>query len=192
MNDSQRRPRWTVFGLCLSLFAILYGFALGGAFGLAEKGIKAHLNESGLRVLNSVYQGDVAAKDAVVAKSWNYLQRSHLHGGGIGAAGVAVILAMLVLCRPGPISGWAAVAFGGGAILYSIFWLIAGLIAPGLGSTGAAKEALKFIAVPGAGLTLLGLATSIVLIIKDTWITPPSANPIGITSRHSTHEAGMR
>lgn len=174
MNDSKKMPRLTVFGLFLSLIAILYGFSVGGAFGLAEGAIKAHLKESGSRVLDTVYQGDIAAQEAVVAKAWEYLKRAHLHGGAIGAAGVGVILAMLVLCKPGPLSGWFAVAFGSGAILYSVFWLLAGLIAPGLGSTSAAKKALEFIAVPGAGLTLLGLAGSMFLILRDALLKPAS------------------
>jgi preprotein translocase subunit Sss1 len=36
-----------------------------------------------------------------------------------------------------------------------------------MGSTGAAKEALNFVAISGAGLTLLGLTGALILIIKD-------------------------
>ena len=160
-------PALMIIGLFLSMAAILYGFAIGGAFGLAEAAMKDNLNQSGTAVLDAVYKGDVAAKDAVVAKSWEYMKRSHLHGGAIGAAGVGFILAMIVLCRPGRMAGWCAVAFGSGAIIYSVYWLFAGLIAPGMGSTGEAKEALNFIAIPGAGLTLLGMTGSMILIMKD-------------------------
>jgi hypothetical protein len=167
MIDVMKIPKLMIIGLCLSMLSILYGFTVGGAFGLAEKGMKQHLNQSGVAVLDTVYKGDVAAKDAVVAKSWEYFKRSHLHGGAIGSAGVAVILAMILLCKPLPIAGWCSVAFGSGAIIYSVFWLFAGLLAPGMGSTGAAKENLNFMAIPGAGLTLIGLTGAIILIIKD-------------------------
>ena len=62
------------------------------------------------------------------------------------------------------ITGLLALA---GALLYAIFWMWAGFKAPGLGSTGAAKEALSFIAVPGAGLALLGAAGSLFAVLFD-------------------------
>ena len=79
--------------------------------------------------------GDVAAKDAVVKKSWDYLKRAHLHGGAIGAAAIGSILALILLCRLGMLAKLSALAFGSGAFIYSLFWLFAGLAAPGLGST---------------------------------------------------------
>ncbi len=85
-------------GLILALFAILFGFLLGGAFGAAETSIKEHLDASGSAVLSSVYHGDTQKKDAVVKKSWQYMKRAHLHGGVIGAAVLASII--LPRCRP--------------------------------------------------------------------------------------------
>ncbi len=172
MLHINRIPKLVAIGLCLGMVSILYGFVLGGAFGLSEKAIKNHLNQSGKTVIDSVYKGNTAVKDAVVAKSWDYLKRSHLHGGAIGVAAIGVILAMIVLCKPTLWVGLCSVAFGSGALLYSLFWLLAGLIAPSMGSTGAAKEALSFIAVPGAGLTLLGLTGALILVVKDTLIKP--------------------
>lgn len=172
MSNVNRISKLMIIGLCLSMLSIVYGFVLGGAFGIAEKPMKDHLNQSGVEVMDSVYKGDAAAKDAVAAKSWEYLKRSHLHGGAIGASGVGVILAMIVLCKPIPIAGLCSIALGSGAIIYSVFWLMAGLLAPGMGSTGAAKEALSFVAIPGAGLTLLGLIGSMVMIVKDAVIKP--------------------
>lgn len=174
MNPS-KTSKWMILGLCLSMVSTLYGFALGGLFGLAEKPIKDYLNRSGMAVLESVYKGDIAAKDKVVTKSWDYLKRSHLHGGAIGGAGMGAILAMLMLCAPRRIADWLAVSLGSGAIIYSVFWLVAGLIAPGMGSTAKAKEALAFIAIPGAGLCLLGLAGAIVLVAWDGLVQPRSS-----------------
>lgn len=149
-------PRTIAAGACLSLLAILFGFVLGGAFGAVESSIKKRLDDSGAAVLDSVYKGDVAAKDAVVKKSWEYLKRAHLHGGAIGTAALASTAALMLLCRLGMAAQLSALAFGAGALLYSLFWLMAGLMAPGMGSTGAAKEALSFVAIPGAGLSILG------------------------------------
>lgn len=162
-------------GLLLAFTAVLFGFALGGAFGAVESRIKGRLERSGAAVLDTVYKGDVAAKDAVVKKSWEYLQRAHLHGGAIGTAAAVAILALILLCPPRPLEKASALAFGSGALLYSVFWLCAGLIAPGLGSTGQAKETLSFMAIPGAGLCLLGLLGTIVCVAKATLRAPKSA-----------------
>jgi len=168
-------PKSIAPGVCLSLMAILLGFVLGGAFGAVESSIMGRLNDSGTAVLQTVYKGDIAAKDAVVRKSWAYLKRAHLHGGAIGAASLASILAIVLLCRLGTLAKFSALAFGSGALLYPIFWLFAGLSAPGLGSTGAAKESLSFMAIPGAGLCILGLCGTILSIAKACFFAPPDA-----------------
>ncbi len=168
-------PTSIAVAVCLSLLAILFGFVLGGLFGSVESSIKKHLDDSGTAVLQSVYQGDVAAKDAVVAKSWDYLKRAHLHGGAIGSAAIGSILALILLCRLGMLAKLSALAFGSGALIYSLFWLLAGLAAPGLGSTGVAKESLKFLAIPGAGLCILGLCGTIFSVVKACFFAPTEA-----------------
>lgn len=159
-------PKSIAVGICLSLLAILFGFVLGGAFGTVESSIKRHLDDSGTAALQSIYKGDVAAKDAVVKKSWEYLQRAHLHGGAIGTAAIGSIMTLILLCRLGMLEKLSALAFGSGALIYSLFWLFAGLTAPGLGSTSVAKESLSFIAIPGAGLSILGLCGTIFSLVK--------------------------
>lgn len=172
MMNSQMRavPKPVAAGACLALASILFGFVLGGAFGAVEGPILRHLDDSGTAVLETVYKGDVAAKDAVVRKSWSYLKRAHLHGGAIGTAALASILALVLLCPLGKPAQSSAVAFGAGALLYSLFWLTAGFMAPGLGSTDAAKETLSFMAIPGAGLSILGVCGTIVCVVKSCFL----------------------
>lgn len=153
-------------GIILALLSIVFGFLLGGSFGAAEGPIKAHLHSSADAVFDSVYQGDAAKRDAVVNKSWVYLKRAHLHGGAIGAAALASIVLLGLLGKPGFLERGSALAFGGGSLLYSAFWLAAGLMAPALGSTGDAKEALRFLAIPGAGLCLLGIAGTLASVVQ--------------------------
>ncbi len=166
-HSPQSVPKPMAVGLCLALLTVLFGFALGGTFGLAEDALKTHLKDAGNAVLESAYQGDVAAKDAVVAKSWEYFKRAHLHGGGIGAAATASIVALLLLCRAGAVAQLSALAFGLGGLIYSSYWLWAGLIAPGMGGTGAAKEALFWFATPGAALCIFGLCGTIYCVARD-------------------------
>jgi len=154
-------------GAVLALIAVLFGFVLGGLFGLNEDAVKGRLEASGSAVIATVYQGDVAAKDAVVAKSWDYLKRAHMHGGGIGAAALGAIAMIVLMTGMGTIARLSAVSIGAGAIVYSVFWLLAGFMAPGHGGTDAAKEALEWIAVPGAGLALMGVVGSLFAVIRD-------------------------
>lgn len=168
MTDPANDLRPLAPGIILALVAILFGFLLGGAFGAAEDGIKGRLRASADAVFETTYDGDAAKRDAVVSKSWSYLKRAHLHGGAIGAAALASIVLLGLFGNPGPLERWSATAFGAGAILYASFWLAAGFTAPGLGSTGQAKEALGFLAVPGAGLCVLGLTGTLVSAFRHT------------------------
>ena len=162
-----------IVGLCLAMLGILFGFVLGGVFGAAEDSLKGYLQAQGEAALTSAYGGDEAAMEAVVNKSWSYFKRAHMHGGAIGTSSVALILMLILLCRPGKLASTAAIASGLGAVLYPVFWLWAGAIAPGMGSTGAAKEALEFIAIPGAGACLAGAILSLVCLVRDRLFASP-------------------
>lgn len=166
-NQPSTAMRSLAPGALLALLAILFGFGLGGAFGAAESSLKGGLRASADAVFESVYEGDAAKRDAVVKKSWSYMKRAHLHGGAIGAAALAAIVMLAMLGSPGWIEQLSSLAFGAGALLYAIFWLAAGLTAPGLGSTHDAKEALGWIAIPGSGLAILGLVGTIAALVRS-------------------------
>jgi hypothetical protein len=168
-TQTRRIPKAVSLGAVFALLAVLFGFGIGGAFGAFESQMRNNLKERGDAVLETVYKGDGAAKDAVVAKSWSYMKRAHLHGGGIGAAALGAIAALVLLTQLGTLAKISSVSFGLGALLYSVFWLWAGFLAPGLGSTDAAKEALSFIAIPGAGLSIFGVVGTIVAVAKDAF-----------------------
>ncbi|MCP4003428.1 MAG: hypothetical protein GY725_04455 [bacterium] len=163
-------------GLILALLAISFGFLLGSSFGAIESSIKDHLRSSADAVFETVYNSDAEKRDAVVSKSWRYLKRAHLHGGAIGAVALASILLLGLIGDPGLIERITAASFGGGALLYSIFWLVAGLSAPSLGSTHAAKEALEFIAIPGASLCLLGLGGTLLTVFLRLVMAPADSD----------------
>ncbi len=162
-------------GIVFALLAILFGFLLGGAFGAVEDPIKGWLRSSADTVSESVYRGDTAKRDAVVQKSWAYLKRAHLHGGAIGSAALASILLMALLGSPGALEKGAAAAFGAGALLYSSYWLAAGLSAPALGSTHDAKEGLAYLAIPGSGQCILGLLGTLFSTLRHVFT---NSNPL--------------
>lgn len=171
-KSSMPDPRPFAPGAILALLAIVFGFVLGGAFGAAEDSIKSHLRSSADAVFDSVYEGDEAKRDAVVSKSWTYLKRAHLHGGAIGSAALASIALLALFGSSGRLERISSSAFGSGALIYAVFWLAAGLSAPSFGSTGAAKESLEFIAIPGAGLCLIGAFGTLISVAKQSFGSP--------------------
>ena len=157
-------------GLAVAILTVLFGFAMGGVFGLNEDLIKDRLAGSATAVTTTVYHGDPAAAEPVVAKSWEYMQRAHLHGGGIGTAAIGMILVMLLIGTAPRTIRVVSLALGAGALGYAVFWMGAGFLAPGLGSTGAAKESLRWLAVPSAGALLLG-TTAVTYLCIRAWIS---------------------
>lgn len=157
-SDFTQRLRVCRWGAMLALVTILFGFGVGGAFGAFEDPLKEGLSERAAAVRDTVYGGDAVKMKSVVDKSWAYYKRAHLHGGAIGGAALGAILLLALLRRPRPlVRRGVALALGVGGLGYSAFWMVAGWSAPGLGSTDAAKESLKWLAVPSAGLLLVGL-----------------------------------
>lgn len=154
MNEELRAMRW---GVLLCLLGILFGFGLGGAFGAFEESLKGGLQADADAALATHYGGDAAKAKAVVDKAWSYYKRAHMHGGAIGAAGLAVIGVLAAARAARKLSVLAPLLMGIGSLGYPIFWLLAGMRAPGLGGTGAAKDSLEWLAVPTSGAAMVGL-----------------------------------
>jgi hypothetical protein len=77
-----------------------------------------------------------------------------------------MIVVMLLIGAPPLAVRVISVTLGAGAIGYSVFWMWAGFLAPGLGSTGAAKESLRWLAMPSAGAVMLATAAVAYLCIR--------------------------
>jgi hypothetical protein len=160
------RLRAALPGLALAVFTVLFGFAMGGLFGLNEDVVKDRLAASAAAVTATAYGGDPAAAQPVVAKSWEYMQRAHLHGGAIGTAAIGMIGVLLLVGAGARTLRVLGIALGAGALGYSVFWMWAGFLAPGLGGTGAAKESLRWLAMPSAGALLLATASVAFLCVR--------------------------
>jgi hypothetical protein len=76
------------------------------------------------------------------------------------------ILLLALLGPPGVLERLSSVVLGAGALFYSAYWLVAGLIAPEFGSTSAAKEALAWLAIPSSGACVAGLAGTLICSIR--------------------------
>jgi hypothetical protein len=149
-------------GLILAVCTVLYGQGLGIAFGVNEDAIKERLNASAILVKDTVYNSDEALIKPVLSKSWNYMIRAHLHAGGMGTTALVLIILVCFVGSSQVLVRLSSFGLGFGGLGYSIFWMWAGFRAPGLGSTSAAKESLKLLAMPSSGMFVL--ATLIVLI----------------------------
>jgi len=156
-SELSARLRPVRLGACLSLLTILYAFGLGASLGLKEDALKGHLQAEAAKAAESVYQGDAAKAKAVTAKAWVYLKRAHMHAAGLGAIGVAVSVLLALSAGHWFLKTASSLALGLGALGYSVFWMLAALRAPGMGSTGAAKESLGLLAMPAAGLCVFGI-----------------------------------
>ena len=162
-------------GIVLALLTLLYGFGLGGTFGVFEDNIKGTLEASAMAVKDTVYQGDEAAMKKITGKSWTYMKRAHLHANGLGTAALAIILVLGGTRASVTIRRVVSGAIGIGALGYSSFWMFAALTAPALGSTHDAKEALDWLAIPSAGLCILGLVAVLVLFVRDYFVQRETA-----------------
>ena len=171
MSDQLRPVR---YGLVLGSLAILYGFGLGAFFGIGEDRILAR-NERVAAAHFDAYRARVkdaadpeaaarAAMEKTLDSSWRYWLRAHFHAGGIGgvAIGLSLVLSFLNVRRAA--KTLVSTLLGIGAVGYPLFWMLAGIRAPGLGSTDAAKESLGWLAIPTAGAALTGAALAFAFI----------------------------
>lgn len=162
-------------GLILAVLTLLFGQGMGIVFGLNEEVIKSRLEHSAVAVRDTVYHADDAAIAAVLDKSWTYMQRAHLHAGGMGTTALALIVLVSLLGASQRVTTTIGVGLGAGGLGYSLFWMWAGFRAPGLGGTGAAKESLEWLAMPSSGAFVL--ATLVVLINTVVRRTQRTSSP---------------
>ncbi len=150
-------------GLALAVTAIVFGGVMGIVFGLNEDAIKDTLKNSATVVRESVYHSDDTVIKSVLDKSWSYMKRAHLHAGAMGTTAVVLIVLLSIINAPKGFTALSSLGLGGGSLGYSLFWMLAGFRAPGLGGTSAAKESLAWLAMPTSGAFVL--ATLYVLVV---------------------------
>jgi hypothetical protein len=128
-------------GLFLAVLTLLFGFGLGVVFGLNEDIIKSRLSASANAVSAGVYADD-AAKKAVLDKSWSYMQRAHLHAGGLGVVALTLSVVVVLLGTRPRVARAISVGLGAGSLGYAVYWLLAGFRAPGR-AAAAGHEATR-------------------------------------------------
>ncbi len=139
------------YGVTLALIAILFGGLLGLSFGCCEDNIKGMFKTSASAVLSEKYQGQQDKADKVSKKAWVYYKRAHLHSQTMGVIAIVLSLIAAGLNFAPKFQMGISILSGLGSLGYGVFWLLAGTLAPGMGSTGAAKESIALIAQGSGG-----------------------------------------
>ena len=158
------------YGLLFALITLVYGFGLGGTFGAFEENIKEHFKNDAREVLATAYNGDVAKMKKITDKSWVYFKRAHLHANGLGTASLVLIVLVSFLPIGNKVKSINAIFLGVGSLGYALFWMLAGLKAPAMGSTGLAKESLAWLALPSSGLCIIGLIMIVASVIISLFV----------------------
>ncbi|MFT4577243.1 MAG: hypothetical protein ACI8PD_000445 [Nitrospinales bacterium] len=152
------------YGLALAMIAILFGGSMGLGFGCCEDSFKDTFKENTAAVLTEKYKGDQSLADKVAKKSWVYMKRAHLHAQTMGVISIVFSLVAAGLIFPAKLQIGISILSGFGSLGYGFFWLIAGFLAPGMGSTGAAKESIGLLAqVSAASFYIAAVALFITL-----------------------------
>ena len=155
------------YGIAVALVAILFGGLLGLSFGCCEDSIKGNLRASADAVLDKHYGGDTNKSVSTVKKSWVYFKRAHLHSQTMGIIAIVFALLTALLNFQPKFQLGISLLSGLGSLGYGVFWLLAALLAPGMGSTHAAKEAVSLIAqLSGGAFFVSGVALFFLALYK--------------------------
>ncbi len=167
------------YGVLIALIAILFGGLMGLSFGCCEDSIKNSFKADADAVLSEKYGGEQEKADKVAKKSWVYMKRAHLHSQTMGVIAIAFAFLVAWLQFPSRLQLGISILSGFGSLGYGFFWLLAGVLAPGMGSTGAAKEAVGLVAqISGASFFLSAVVLFGVLVYR-MFVSPPLAGKSG-------------
>ena len=164
------------FGLVLGLVAVLHGWGLGILFGAGEDWLRAgfiadaEANRAFYVQKAGNEEGATALIKRIDASAFQYFLRAHLHAGAIGSIAIGASLVLAFLSVSPALKTAASSLLGFGAVGYPVFWMWAGLRAPSLGSTGAAKETLQWLAWPSSGALIVGGVLTLVLVVGDLFV----------------------
>jgi hypothetical protein len=153
-------------GALLALLTLLMGFGLGAVFGLAEDRVKDGFFETAKQTLDGSATDLEQEARSLTGRAWTYMKRAHLHANGLGTSALATILLMTLLTAGDTLKKGTSLLLGVGALGYSTFWLLAAQRTPALGSTGAAKESLRWLAMPSSAFCVAGLLLVIWMLIS--------------------------
>lgn len=101
------------------------------------------------------------------------MKRAHLHSQTMGVISIAFSFLVAWLAYPAKAQLAISLFSGFGSLGYGLFWMFSGFMAPGMGSTGAAKESVGLIAQASggaffiSGLLLFGILIYRMFVVKN-------------------------
>ncbi len=140
-------------GLFLVMVTLVFGIALGVAFGIAEDSVKSY-------IFDGVASHADLHDDKSNSKIWRYAQRSHFHATGIAAFSIGLVLLIMISSLKRKLKTLASVLIGLGG-LYPLSWFTMFILAPSIGRSAAhhhiITETFTYIGVGGLllGITIL-------------------------------------
>lgn len=155
----QEEVRNIRLGIAFSVLTLLFGFSLGITFGVFEDDIQTIYTSKAQEVKESVYNNDDAKINKTLGKAWVYLKRAHIHANGLGTTSLVLCLLLIFLGTNHSMKSLIATMLGLGSLGYSVFWMLASIYTPSLGSPDLAKEKFAFLAMVSVGMVTLGLAS---------------------------------
>ncbi len=155
--------RW---GLALCVATILFSFVLGAWMGANEGFFKNDFKQTVKVNAEKVYGNDKAKMARAEERAWTYTKRAHMHAAGVGPIGLVLLAPLPFLAISARLQGMIALGYGLGAFGYPLGWLIAGYRIPALGTTGAAKASIAWLAEPAVGLLVVSTAIIFGLFVR--------------------------
>ncbi len=153
-------------GLVMALVAAWSGLVLGGIFGGLEPQAHELLADRARDVTQTVYAGNAEAAAAGEKIGWTFWRRAHVHASAMGTTALAFMVVISLLPAGAMMRRAAAYALGVGAIGYPCFLVLAGWLAPVIGTSMATKERCAWLAIPSAGAYLIGSGIVAVIVIR--------------------------
>ena len=100
------------------------------------------------------------------------MKRAHLHSQTMGFISISFSLLVAWLNFPARAQMGVSLLSGLGSLGYGFFWMVSGYLAPGMGSTGAAKESVGLIAQASGGAFFVAGVTLFGLVVYKMFIKP--------------------
>ena len=161
------RALW--LGLILSIGTLLMGFGMGVVFGAGEKPLRGALTELAAESIAATPGESVLSAEGRVEKAWTFLRRSHLHANGMATTALILIALTPMLGAHRRTQRMISSLLGLGSIGYASFLIVAAYRTPVMGDPVLAKESLKWLAMPSAGVYVIATCVFLGLLIRWVW-----------------------
>jgi hypothetical protein len=146
-------------GLILAMLTLIFGIAMGVAFGTNEDGVKQYISDG---IAAHPAQHDARSE----SKIWRYAQRSHFHATGVAAFALVLILLTGISTLPRKWKSITSVLIGIGSF-YPLSWFSMFLLAPSIGRDAAhhaaITELITYLSVGSLSVGILLLMAGLLL-----------------------------